>query len=337
MAAKGKRKNKLIIKVIIPLAIAVTICAALLITNIFVPVKYLSAYFVSSKNRVEGELRVNFLNVGFGDSALVELPDGKVMLIDGGDGAYSHELSLLKYLNSRGVDTIDYLICTSIKDEHCGGLKEIVKYKTVKKAFIPYCTNTRINDEYHAFVAALKDKKVAYEYAGVGKGYCNKDYDLFFTFLSPVSESSPGSEYSDMNSSPTAANIEKASVVTWLQYGDTAFAFTSDARGETLKSIADKYEAGKLLEEPFCEIEGYSVKLEGCDVLTVPAHGGPNGSNSSWYKLTNPRCAIVSVGSNFADYPSVSGLADICKYVEPLFTNEKGNIVIKATAQDFTL
>ena len=336
----GKRKKRVprwVTATLIPLTVAVLLCIALLITNAFIPVKYLTAYLVTARERAAGELTVTYLNMDFGDSALIEFPDGKTMLIDGGDGAYPHELSLLKYLNSRGVDTLDFLVCTSVKSEHCGGLAEIVKYKKVKTAYIPYCTNSRVTEEFHTFMNALSAKKVNCEYAGIGKGYTDSENDLFFTFLSPTDKDSPVSEYLDLNSVGNAASIERASIVTWLQYGSTAFAFTSDARKETLKNITENYVLNSSLNQPYCKIGDYSVKLEECKVLTVPCHGGENNTYAAWYEATKPECAVLSVGKSFAQYPSYKSLYDVGLYAQPLYTSEKGNVVIKATTENFTV
>ena len=176
--------RKSVVTLIVTAAVLISLIIALLITNLFVPVKYLSAYTVKPHTNERGTMRVNYIDVGFGDCTLIELPDGKNVLIDGGDGAYSNTLHILKYLNGRGVDKIDWLICTSVKSEHCGGLAEIVKYKDVGYAYIPYCRNARITGEYNSFKAALERKKVRYSYACVGEGIEGGDY--FLTFLSPT-------------------------------------------------------------------------------------------------------------------------------------------------------
>ena len=336
MAKSRKHTPKWIKSTVIPLTVAVVICIALIVVNIFVPIRYLSAYLVSASGVTEGEMRVSFLDVGFGDSALVEFPDGKIMLIDGGDGAYPHELSLLKYLNSRGVKEIDYLVCSSVKNEHCGGLTELIKYKTVKKAFVPYCINTRVTDEFHAFMTVLNDKNIPFEYASIGKGYYDEESDLFFTFLSPTDKDSPLSEYLDMSSNPTNENIERASIVTWLQYGETAFAFASDARAETLENIIEKYEIYKISGQPFCKIGNYSVKLEDCDIVSVPAHGGEKNSCANWYGVLKPEFAVLSIGNNYSSLPSYKSVTDVLAYTRLLQTQEKGNIVISVTAAGYS-
>ena len=105
-----KKKRRLTKKQIISIAFSLFVAFSvivLLILNAFIPVKYLSAYTVDKDFNVKGQTRVSFLDVGFGDSTLIELPDGKVVLIDGGNGTYTNNIKLLKGLNKRGIDEID--------------------------------------------------------------------------------------------------------------------------------------------------------------------------------------------------------------------------------------
>lgn len=301
---------------------------SLLITDIFIPVKYLTAYFVKPHKNEKGTLRVSFLDVDFGDCTLIELPDGKNVLIDGGDGDYSHTLHILKFLNSRGVDKIDWLICTSVKSEHCGGLAELVKYKDVDFAYIPYCLNTRITREYRSFITALESENVSYAYACVGEGVVS-DGGYFFTFLSPTNYLSPDSEYAALNSAPNRANIENASAAVWLEYQDISFAFVSDIRADGLKRIVEEYAASVAANQPYCAVGGKSVKPDvGCNILTAPAHGGEDNTYAPWYDLTKPEQVIISVGKSYAGYPSNKALSDICNYCQPLYTMYDGDVTV---------
>ncbi|MDE7076131.1 MAG: MBL fold metallo-hydrolase [Clostridia bacterium] len=334
------RKSKLpkrITALIITAAICIVLTAAILITNVFVPVRYLTAYFVRARKNAEGVLRVSYADAGFGDCILIELPDGKNVLIDGGDGAYPNTLHILKFLNSRGVKNIDYLICSSVKDEHCGGLAEILKYKKVGYAYIPYCLNTRITAEYNSFVSALNARGVSYGYACVGEGVYDDGYGYYLTFLSPSNYRSEQSEYAGMNSEPTTANIENASVVTWLQYDGTAFAFTSDIGAQGLKNILDRYSASAELGQPFCDKDGHSVKLEDCKIVTAPCHAGKNNTYAPWYDLIKPEQAVISVGKSFADYPSAQALSDICNYCQPHYTMYDGDITVTVSGGGYKI
>ncbi len=337
---KHKWKNYIKVKLssIIIFSLVALAAVALLITNIFIPVKYLTAYLVSRANRTKGELRVTFLSVGYGDCTVIELPDGKTMLIDAGDGSYANTLRILKYLNSRSIDTIDYLVCSSVRSEHASGLAEIVKYKKISKAYIPYVLNTRITAAYHDFVTQLKSEKCATQIISYAIGEYSEEYGYFFAFLSPTDPSSSVSAYAALNSEATDKNINDASAVLWLQYGETAFAFTSDAGKEELKYIVDSYDISVDVGNAFCRIGGYSVELEECDVVTVAGHGNENCTYARWYERLTPEQAIISVGKNYSGCPSVKALTDVCSAVEqPLYTNEKENIIIKATRDGYTV
>lgn len=339
--AKVKRKSakrritKGVIGIIAVCVTAAVFLAAVLITNAFIPVKYFSAYCVKGRGNTEGTMRVSFIDVGFGDSALIELPDGKTALIDGGNGAYSNELHLLRFLNSRNVSVIDYLICTSVKNEHCGGLAEILKYKKVRCAYVPYCKNTRITDGYHAFISELERKNIPVSYACMGEGVCGENY--FLTFLAPFNYLNPLGAYAALNDNPTAANIESASAVVWLKYGSTAFAFTSDIRADGLKTILTEYENARAVDEPFCKVGDFSVRLEDCKVVTAPAHAGANNTHAPWYDFIKPEQALVSVGKNFSDYPSQKALSDVSAYCKPLITSETGDITFTVGIDGYTV
>ena len=74
-------------------------------------------------------LSVTFLDVGQGDSALIELPDGKTMVLD--TGTSGHETAgLLSYAGKR---RIDVLVLTHSHPDHAGGLAYILERFPVKE------------------------------------------------------------------------------------------------------------------------------------------------------------------------------------------------------------
>jgi competence protein ComEC len=325
---KRLKKSKLIV-VIIAVVVAV-VFTALIVTDVFVPVKYLSAYIVNAESSTDGELTVSYLDVGYGDCIVVQLPDEKTMLIDGGDGSYKNNLNILKYLNSNKINKIDYLICTSIRSEHCGGLAEILQYKEVEKAYIPYCKNTRITTEYSEFYTTLNQKHIPFEYSAVGLGEGDSESNYFFTFLSPSDKDDPNSEYNEFNSDATKVNINNVSAVLWLQYGNKGFVFTSDAGTATLEKITESYKLCAEIGQPFCALGDFSVKLEDCVFVQVAGHGGDKCTYADWYATLSPEKAVISVGKNYSDCPSLAALSDVtdCN-AEVMVTSESGNIVIK--------
>ncbi|MGN0806188.1 MAG: ComEC/Rec2 family competence protein [Candidatus Coproplasma sp.] len=328
---KRRLSHSALIAIIIS-AVAAAIVIALIIVNAFIPVRYLSAYAVRADKNTQGQLRVTFIDVGFGDSTLIELPDGKTALIDGGDGSYPNQLKLLKTLNEHGIEYIDYLICSSVKKEHCGGLSELIKLKGVGTAFIPYCLNERITDEYHAFITALKDKNIASNIAQVGEGFDGEDY--FFTFLSPSNYLNPTSEYTQLNTNPDKENTDNASAVCWLECFGKKFAFCSDVRSEALERAMADYNLHKSLGDDYCPFNGKGVEPEGCDVITVAAHGGEKNACAAWYSLLKPEHAVVSVGLNYSGYPSAIALSNPTGVGAELYlTSEVGNVEFIVNSQ----
>ena len=74
---------------------------------------------------VTGTLEVHFLDVGQGDATLIRQGE-HAMLIDGGDN--SEGTALQAYLQSQGIEHLDYVIGTHPDADHVGGL-DVILYK----------------------------------------------------------------------------------------------------------------------------------------------------------------------------------------------------------------
>ncbi|MCT2534409.1 MBL fold metallo-hydrolase [Aquibacillus koreensis] len=78
----------------------------------------------------ENLLQVHFINVGQGDSMLIETPEGKNILIDGGPPAAGDKV--VNYLKQQDITTLDLVIATHPDIDHIGGLVEVIKQVEVK-------------------------------------------------------------------------------------------------------------------------------------------------------------------------------------------------------------
>jgi competence protein ComEC len=85
--------------------------------------------------RLRHRLRVTALDVGQGDATLVDLPDGRLMLIDGGGFVGipidPGERVILPTLRARRRDRIDILVLTHPHPDHYGGLASVVRQVSV--------------------------------------------------------------------------------------------------------------------------------------------------------------------------------------------------------------
>jgi competence protein ComEC len=98
----------------------------------FIPVVIYSLLLICGKK----DLSVTFLDVGQGDSAVIEFPDGKNMVIDTGKTG-RETASFLQY---RGWKTLDVLALSHVHPDHTGGLESILKKFQVREI----CDNGRI-------------------------------------------------------------------------------------------------------------------------------------------------------------------------------------------------
>lgn len=328
----NSKRSKKTVRAVVMAAVIGIAAIAVLVANLFIPLKYLSAYLIWSYEALpENSARITFVDVGYGDCTIVELPDGKIMLIDGGDGRYSHQLTVLKELNRRRIDTIDYLVCTSVKDEHCGGLSEIMEYKTVKKIYSPYCLKKYITDGYEAFSEARSAVSDIADNVYIEYGVGESEEDWSFRFLSPTVLSAwfEGAEYYDLDNDPTDENINRASAVMWLNAAGAQFLFLSDTTAEICSGLVLMNEVNDLQAL-------FGVDLSACSVLTAAMHGGEDGVYTPLYELVQPEYTVISVGDNGESAPSNSALA-AAGCGEIYRTDKNGTVVMTVSEGKITV
>ncbi len=91
----------------------------------FIPFCVYAILVISEKK----DLRVTFVDVGQGDSAVMELPDKKTIVVD--TGRTGREVAAyLRYLGKRDIDA---LVLTHSHPDHTGGLEYLMKRFTVKE------------------------------------------------------------------------------------------------------------------------------------------------------------------------------------------------------------
>jgi competence protein ComEC len=219
-------------------------------------------------------LRVTFLDVGQGDACLIELPDRKVILIDGGATYETLDIGravVAPYLWDRGISHLDHVIGTHPQLDHIGGLAWTVKQFTVGR----YWHNGTARDE--AFYARLQEglhahhvpEQIAEEgQMVVDTGPCR------MRVLNPP-RTSTAAPISGNLSSGSALN--NRSIVTRLDCGSQSFLFTGDIETGTI---------ARLQHDP--TFSGRVVK--------VPHHGGRSSLHEGWIASAPSEVAVISVG-----------------------------------------
>lgn len=77
----------------------------------------------------EYDLEVHFVDVGQGDCIIIQLPDGKTMIVDAGDNKNKTEEKILSYIqqNFDGLKYFDYCIVTHTDADHLGSMPEVLE------------------------------------------------------------------------------------------------------------------------------------------------------------------------------------------------------------------
>ncbi len=299
---------------------AVLILLGGVIFSSFVPMSTWK-YYVAKPNidkREMGEMRLHFLDVGQGDATLIELPDGKTMLIDGGNGEEDTAKRIMRYLNALKINTLDYLLVTHADSDHCGALDVVLQYKKVEQIFLPN-TKSTINQEYAEFYAAVlqEDSKITLSSRSI---ILNSETDFPYTlsFLYPYSLST------DENIEQTEENNASSAVV-WLDYQGKSALFMGDAPLEVEEKLIRDDDLG-LFEER-------GVDLQSTEILKVAHHGSKYSTGENFLQYLNVKAAVISNGKeNLYGHPHEEVLQSLQELSADIYrTDTHGNVVISVS------
>ncbi len=232
-----------------------------------------------SAGRPDGKLHLDFLDVGQGDSALVTMPDGTTLLVDGGgrpnffkpavgqpdeaDRRSIGEAVVSEFLWEKGLDRVDYVLPTHADADHIDGLNDVLRNFSVRSALV--ARTPTADPEYAKFAASAAAEGTHLEVIGAGD-------TLHF---GPVSAKVlwPPSR-ADTN----APSQNNDSVVLRLQFGERAFLLTGDIEKDAENALLSARENLRV------------------DIVKVPHHGSKTSSTEGFVAATRPTLAIISVG-----------------------------------------
>ncbi len=307
-----KKWKKLKLTILFIVIAAVLTCALL---SVFIP-SWSWKYRISLPKvdkRADGEMRIHFLDVGQGDATVIELPDGKVALIDGGNPSKDSEYALMRYLYALEIEKIDYLILTHADEDHCGSLDVVLDCLDVKNAYIPLASET-VNTQYAQFYTALKaEEGCSVAYAKNGLKLSGENYS--FVFLHPYAYDVENTLYSKGNFDEVS---NEYSAVLFLEYNGVGTLFTGDLPSEKEKILAQSQEAGIL-----------SVDISDTEILKVGHHGSKNSTSLELLSIIGVETAIISCGENTYGHPDEDTLGRLREKEATVHrTDTQGSIIV---------
>ena len=216
------------------------------------------ATFAVAASEDSSSIKVHFIDVGQGDSILIDTPN-KDVLIDGGPTSAGFEV--LDYLDSLKITRIHLMIATHAHEDHVGGLFSVLdSIMNVDEILINNQTYT--SNTYTDFMNLVQSHTVTV--AERGHSFLLTE-TANLTIFNPVQSL----EFTSANDN---------SVVVKLQVGNTSFLFTGDAEADAEQSMLN---------------DGLDFQS---DVLKVGHHGSRSSTTQPFLDKVTPLYAILSAG-----------------------------------------
>ncbi len=286
------------------------IVAMLCVFSVFFPVESWKYYFrlPSVAARQEQEARVHYLNGKNGSCALVELPDGKTVLVGGGADDGEARKNILRFMNALKVKTVDALVVPDATSRGVGALREIARFYDVGAVYLPQKDSS--NAEYLSFLADVEKHGIPVYRATQGDLFTGDGYSLKVLF--PLLDSSSVSELSLL-----------------FSYGDTDVLLGARYSEETLDALVTEKQTGLM--------EKWGVELDDLEIVQIES-GVNLLSLKRFLKAYECKTAVFSClgGSSYA--PSEECLSLLAEYgVSAYKTYEDGNITLSIFESGYTV
>jgi competence protein ComEC len=266
---------------------------------------------ISVVSRPDGLLHITVLDIGQGDSILVEAPDGTTMLVDGGPDPELALRRLGEHLPFFDRE-IDIVVLTHAHQDHVAGLVDVVDRFGVDgflDAAIPF-----ENAAHHRLVADIAgDPDLAVTVARAGQA---------FTLGATTSVEIVYPTQADAVGPIPAEDINNGSIVMVVRHGHFTALLTGDA-GAPVERL--------LIERGL---------LPAVDFLKVGHHGSASATTPGLLDAIRPTAAVISAGAgNPYGHPAAETLTTLAARPEiaTLRTDRDGDVEIVSDGRSYRI
>lgn len=246
-------------------------------------------------------LVISVIDVGQGDSILVQFPHGQVMLVDA--GVPDQGTTVVGYLQSRHITHIDLLVATHPHEDHIGGMGDVLAAFTVSQVWDDgFVLGSRTQRDYLHNIQQ-RGIPLTVARAGMSREMDGARVDV----LAPVTLL--GNTDSDANNN---------SIVLRLSYGAVSALLTGDMEGAERDTVAHWPHS---------------------TMLKVAHHGSRTGTDASFLRTVSPALAVISCGAgNPYGHPHAETV-DALRAAQVLMKNTRddGTVVISTDGRTYAI
>ena len=255
-----------------------------------------------------GLLRIISLDVGQGDCALVELPDGKLMIVDAGDKDAGPKVR--DWLLENRLTNIYCIVATHPHADHIGGFVDILKVIGTDLAYLPGEKSgaTTTTKTYRNFLKALDKKNILVKDAYAG------DY-IVSNSVCVVKVLSPGEHLYE--------GLNNTSVCLLVLFGDHKALLTGDMEADAEKEV----------------VSLFGPEIRRVTLLKVGHHGSKTSSCEEFLRVCEPDAAFISLGrDNEYHHPHPSLMKRLQRWAGAIYrTDEEGALTFLSDGRQYEI
>ena len=247
-----------------------------------------------------GTLRVSVLDVGQGDSILIQSPGGKTMLVDAGDSDAGP--TVVAALRARGITSLDAAAASHAHADHIGGYATVLSQFPVGRFYDSgYAT---ASSTYERLLTTIDEKNIRYSTPTAGQTI-DLDPAVRIDVLSP--DATPSKE------------IHDDMLVLRLSFGKVSFLLAGDMAEDLEARIASS--------------------LRPTTVLKVGHHGSRTSTSTAFLNAIRPEVAIISVGAgNSYGHPTSQALGRLQAVGAKVYrTDQAGTVTVSTDGNTYTV
>lgn len=249
----------------------------------------------------KNKLNIFMVDVGQGDTFLIQFPNGQTALIDAGEAnpfIDNGERVIIPLLDYLGIKKIDYGFISHLDLDHYGGFISLIYNNRISEIFRPQPDSNKKSLRLEKF---LTDRKVK------SKSYDKYSFDVGNTKIYFLNDPNSYS-YKSFSSNDKSGVIK-------IVFGKTSFLFVGDCEHPAEYFLASNFR--EMLDS---------------DVLKIGHHGSKTGSSLAFLNLVSPKISLVSAGiKNKFNHPAKSVINSLQKLNSKIYrTDEMGAVLLQS-------